>query len=472
MTQRNPIAPQGPSVKKKSFVERTLFPLIFLLGGGVVFLTTELNRWLAPHPKMGTPQELIDPQPRVKPMDAAVPPAETERAASRVWQPILNTWVVGLIPIALLVAVGVLFFTSRGAEMLSASDGELQSLLFDRTVLQPGQIALHVRNSSAQPLAITTAKINESIIPFILRPNKPIPPLGSAVIYLLYPWVQGESYNITLYSAGTASFDTSITDAAATPATDAHQMQNLTLIGLAVGLLPLMVGIAWFPTVNKAGSRLFLFLLAVAGGLLVFVGIAVAEEALENTALLSGAFQGVSLIGVAFILTFLFMITFSSLHTAMRDGHSSRGTAPAWVLASGIGFQNLAEGLGIGAAFSFGVPNLAILFMIGLILQNVVQGMRLISAVDQVDHIFWRLLGMGILGGLPGLLGIWLGGMITSQLLLVLCFAVGAGAVASGLYELIQHIRQTTAHRPMPVTIFAGFAAGIIALYVASILIV
>jgi zinc transporter, ZIP family len=465
MAEHNPIDPQAESPVKKSFFGRMLFPFFFLLGGGLVFLTTELSRWLTPHARGDESFETRPAPSPVTALDAAVPPGEARRSG-------LKTWVVGLVPIALLLGVGVFFFTGSGAGMLAAPDGESTTMLFDKTILQPGQIALHVRNSSTQPLTLTTVNINDSIIPFVLKPAKTIPPLGSAVVYLLYPWVQGQSYEITLYSADTASFVTTITDAAATPATTNNQMQNLTVIGLGIGLLPLLIGLAWFPTVNKAGTRPFLFLIALAGGLLVYLGIAVADEALENTALLSGAFQGAGLLAVAFTVTFLFLNAFSGLHAAIRDGHQHSPTAPAWILAFGIGFQNLAEGLAVGAAFSFGAVSLAVLFMIGLVLQNAVQGMHLTSILEKNDRSIWRLLGMGVLGGLPGLLGIWLGGMITSQMLLVLSIAIGGGAVAAALYDLIRNIRQTTAHRPMPVTVIAGFVAGILALYVASMLIV
>ena len=92
----------------------------------------------------------------------------------------------------------------------------VESLSIERTVLRPGTIELHLRNTSPQDLRIAQVVINDAFWPYEAAPGSTLPRLGSAVITLHYPWVEGEAYNITLLTSSSVRFETSIAAATAT----------------------------------------------------------------------------------------------------------------------------------------------------------------------------------------------------------------------------------------------------------------
>jgi zinc transporter, ZIP family len=459
--------------QKNGFFGRTLFPIFILLGGVTVFLTTELGRWFAPRSTAEAEPEWRNAQ--VSADVKTNEPSEPQGAPDTPAVHRLNSlaWGIGLslIPFFLLAGIIAVFITTHGGGTLATQNGEAAMLLFDRTVLQPGQFALHVRNSSLQPMTIATANVNDAIIPYVIKPAGPIPPLGSATVYLLYPWVEGQAYEITLSTRDSASFKTSVSDAEATSPPTPKTIRILLLVGLAAGLLPVLCGITWFPAITRAGPGLFLFLLAVAGGLLIYTGIALADQTLKNLPQVDGAFQGIGMLAVSFALAFLFLNAVSGVGSSLGMGQRSHRSAQAWIKAAGVGLQNFAAALAVGAAFSSDSAVLGTIFIMALIILNLTQGLRIIASMEKNERSFTWLLGTGVLAGAPAVLGIWLGFMTSSQMAFLLFYTIGAGAIVQALVEVIQRIRQSTTHQPMPVTIFAGFAAGMLALYMASILI-
>jgi len=74
---------------------------------------------------------------------------------------------------------------------------------------------------------------------------------------------------------------------------------------------------------------------------------------------------------------------------------------------------------------------------------------------------------LGLIGGAPAILGAWIGGLVYSQSLSVLFLAIGAGALFQVAYEIGRNlVWGTKASAEMPVTVFAGVAAGMLVLYV------
>ena len=78
------------------------------------------------------------------------------------------------------------------------------------------------------------------------------------------------------------------------------------LIGTYVGILPVLIGLLWFPFISKLSRSKYKFFLALTVGLLLFLGISTAEEAIEISANnLSDIFNGVLLVGTVAVVSFL-----------------------------------------------------------------------------------------------------------------------------------------------------------------------
>ena len=109
--------------------------------------------------------------------------------------------------------------------------------------------------------------------------------------------------------------------------------------------------------------------------------------------------------------------------------------------------------------------------MIGFIIQNITEGLGIVAPILKDRPSLRRLALMGLVAGAPAIAGAWIGGLAASQPLTVLFLAIGAGAVFEVVYEIGKLIRQDTAKRPMPLTIFGGVTAGMLMLYITGMLI-
>lgn len=376
-----------------------------------------------------------------------------------------------LLPILLLIGIIALFLYTSGAGLNVEPAAPIETLQFERTVLRPGEIELHIQNTSPQEIAIAQIIINDAFWLFTITPASTIPRLGSAVITLPYPWVEGDAYAIELLSANSVVFATEIPVAAATATADSKTLLSFTLIGLYVGVIPVILGMFWFPALRQLGPRWLTFLLAITAGLLVYLGIDATTEALEIAAELSGPFQGVGLVGLGTITTILLLDAISRRQTGIQRSEANQRLAVATMIAVGIGLHNLGEGLAIGAAYSVGAAALGTFLVIGFIIQNITEGLGIIAPVLRDRPPLQNLALLGVIGGAPAIVGAWIGGLFPSQLLAVLFLAIGSGAVFQVAYEIGKMIQRDMVKRPLPGTVFAGVTLGMLLLYVTGLFI-
>jgi zinc transporter ZupT len=378
-----------------------------------------------------------------------------------------KTAVLFALPVVLLALVIAVFLSSGGWQVQPAAP--IESLTFERTVLKPGLIELHVRNTGPQELAIAQIDIRDAFAPFSVSPDRVIPRLGRAVIRIPYPWVQAEPYGIRLFSSNSIPFDTAVEAAAETRMADAATLGGFTLIGIYVGVIPVFLGIFWYPALRRLGKRAFLWLMALTIGLLLFLGIDAVSEALETAASLGGPFQGAGLIGLGSVATFLVLAAIAGRQSRGTGQESRQPSRIALLIAVGIGLHNLGEGLAIGAAFSIGAAALGTFLVIGFILQNITEGLGIIAPIVRQKPSLPQLAALGLIGGAPAIAGTWVGGLLYSPALAVLFLAIGAGAVFEVAYEIGRLIRQEAPRQPF--TLASGVVAGMAALYVTGLLI-
>ena len=376
-----------------------------------------------------------------------------------------------VLPLILLAGVIALFLVTNGAGLHVQPAAPVESVTFEKTILHPEEIEFHIRNTGPQPITISAVNINDAIWPFTAEPSATLPRLGRATIKLEYPWVRGEAYEATLFSSNSIPFNVSIPVAASTALPDARTLLSFTLIGLYVGVIPVLLGITWFPALRRAGPRTFIFLMALTAGLLIFLGIDAANEALEVAGGVGSPFQGVGLVGIGVVVTFMLLDAITRWQVGIGRSEASQRLALASMIAVGIGLHNLGEGLAIGASFSVGAVSLGTFLVIGFILQNITEGLGILAPIVKDNPSWGRLAWMGVIGGGPAILGAWAGGFTYSQPLAVLFLSIGAGAVFEVAYEVFKLIRQSTLKKPSPLTVFSGVTAGMLLLYITGLLV-
>jgi zinc transporter ZupT len=381
-----------------------------------------------------------------------------------------RTFVLLLIPVILLAGVIALFLaTGGGLDLESAAP--VEDLNIERYDLEPNKITLHVRNTGPQELTIASVIINDAIMPFQVTPDAAIPRLGQADIHVNYAWSYGEAYGIRVFTGNAVPFDVEIPVAFDTPQPDAKTFWGFTLIGLYVGVIPVFLGIFWFPALRTLGRRTMTFLMAATAGLLVFLGLDTLAEALEFASQVPSAFQGIGLIGIGAVATFLLLDAISKKQTESTGNETDRRLAIAFMIAVGIGFHNLGEGLAIGAAYNVGEVALGTFLVVGFIIQNITEGLGIIAPVLRDRPTISRLALMGLMGGGPAIVGAWIGGFTPSPFLAVLFLAIGAGAIFEVIYEIAKLIQKDTARESMPMTVFSGVLTGMVLLWVTGLFI-
>ncbi|MBI2758270.1 MAG: metal transporter [Chloroflexi bacterium] len=381
-----------------------------------------------------------------------------------------RTFILLLIPILALAGVIALFLgTGGGLNLQSAAP--VEGLNVERYVLSRGGIDLYIRNTGPQKVTIAQVIINSAVWPFDAQPSAVIPRLGRAVIHLNYSWSQGEAYAIRLFTSNSIPFDVTIPVAFQTPQPSAKTFWGFTLVGLYVGVIPVFLGIFWFPALRQFGRRAMIFLMAVTAGLLIFLGFDTIAEAIEIAAQVPAAFQGIGLIGVGAVSTFMLLDAISKRQTKIIGNESGRRLAIAFMIAAGIGLHNLGEGLAIGAAYNVGEIAFGTFLVVGFIIQNITEGLGIIAPVLRDKPGVGKLALMGLIGGVPAILGAWIGGYTPSPFLAVLFFGIGAGAIFEVVYEIAKLIQKDTSKQAMPLTVFSGVLAGMLLLWITGLLI-
>lgn len=382
----------------------------------------------------------------------------------------IRTFVLLILPILLLAGVIALFLSTGGGLHLESA-APVENLDVERYHLKRDLIELYVRNTGPEALTIAQIGVNEAIMPFTVTPDTTIPRLGRAVIHIPYPWSYAEAYGISIFTTNAIVFGVDIPVAFETPQPDATTFWGFTLIGLYVGVIPVFLGIFWFPALRSLGCRTMTFLMAATAGLLIFLGLDTLAEALEFAADVPATFQGVGLIGIGAVSTFLLLDAISKSQTNTSGDESQRRLSVAFIIAVGIGFHNLGEGLAIGAAYNVGEIALGTFLVVGFIIQNITEGLGIIAPVLRDKPTIGKLAIMGLIGGAPAILGAWIGGYTPSPFLAVLFLAIGAGAIFQVIYEIAKLIQKDTQREAMPMTVFSGVLTGMMLLWVTGLLI-
>ena len=379
------------------------------------------------------------------------------------------TFVLLLLPILLLAGVIFLFLRTGGGLDLD-SPAPIENLNVERYHLEHDHIELHVQNTGPDALTVASIIINDAVMPFEVSPSPNIPRLGKATISIQYAWTEGEAYSVRIFTGNAVPFDVDIPVAFETPAPEAKTFWSFTLIGLYVGVIPIFLGIFWLPALRTLGKKWMTFLMAVTTGLLIFLGLDTFNEALEQAAILPSTYQGIGLIGIGAVATYMLLELIDNPKSAERS-ESDQRLSIAWRIAIGIGIHNLGEGLAIGAAYNIGEIALGTFLVVGFIIQNITEGLGIISPILRDRPTIGQLALLGLIGGAPAIVGAWIGGYTPSPFLAVLFLAIGTGAIFQVAVEIAKLIQKDTVKQPMPGYIFSGVLTGMLMLWVTGIFI-
>jgi zinc transporter, ZIP family len=373
-------------------------------------------------------------------------------------------WVLALVPLLLLgILLAYLVLTGGGLKDLAGPP--LEQVKIQRVTLpEPGIIVVEVINDGPQTVTIPQVLVDEAYWQFTAEPSTTLPRLGTATFTIPYPWVEEEAHAITLITSLGTTFEGEVPVAVETPEPSRDLFWRFALIGLYVGVVPVALGMLWYPWMRRLSKQAMNFILSLTVGLLVYLAIGTYLDAQEFAAELPAFWQGTPVL----ILTSLI-----SLGVLLALGNRSKTSERkplglAYQIALGIGLHNLGEGLAIGAAFAAGEAALGTFLVLGFTLHNITEGVGIAAPIVRQNPGFKHFALLVLLAGGPAILGTWIGGFAFNPVLATLFLAIGVGAILQVVWEVgkLVAIDSATIERPtLNWTNLAGFVLGVGIMY-------
>jgi len=371
---------------------------------------------------------------------------------------------LALVPLALLGLLVWLFLTSDPLGPLGVTAPPVEEVVFERAWLDAEGIHLRVRADGSEPVRIAQVQVDGAYWSFVQDPPGPLGRLQAASIHVPYPWVEGETHFVALVTGTGLVFEHEIAAAVPTPPFTLERLLAYALLGIYVGVVPVSLGLLFYPALRSLGARGMRFLLALTVGLLAFLLIDTLQEGLALAAGAAGAFQGGALVWLAAAVAFLALLA-----VGRRRGRPV-GLALAGFLALGIGLHNLGEGLAIGAALAAGEVALGSFLVVGFTLHNVTEGVGIAGVMTRDRPTLARFVALAALAGLPAVLGTWFGAFAYAPQWAALFLGLGAGAILQVIVEVGAHLAREEGGL-LSGTTLAGFAAGLAVMYLTAMLV-
>ncbi|CAN5246736.1 metal transporter [soil metagenome] len=374
-----------------------------------------------------------------------------------------------LVPVLVLALVvgAVSMSGSWFADLIGRNPPPADEFDIRRVEFEPGEIRILVRNPQPDDLTIANVNVDDAIVPFSIDGPSTLGRLRSSTIVVPYDWVEDDPIAVGVTSSTGIQTVEEIPAAVATPEPSLDSFLGYALIGVLVGVVPVALGLLWLPALRQVSAAWLSAFMALTAGLLAFLGVSALTEAFELQAALPSALGGSGLVLLGVALSFLGM---TALAGRLGKGTGATGFALALLVAIGIGVHNMGEGLAIGASFAVGELQLGTFLIVGFMIHNVTEGLGIAAPVAKVRVTVLTLAGLALIAGAPTILGAWLGGFTTSDVLGPFFFAIAAGAAFQVVVEVGRYVARQAPGGLRSGYAVGGFLAGIVAMYVTGIL--
>ncbi len=339
-----------------------------------------------------------------------------------------------------------------------------------RVEFQPGEIRIRVRNPQPEKLTIASVTVDDAIVPFTVDGPVTLNRLRSSTIVVPYNWVEGDPIAVGVTSSTGIETVHEVPAAVETPSASARGFLGYGVIGLLVGVVPVALGLLWLPSLRRADPKWLAAFMALTGGLLSFLAVESLSEAFTLQAQLPGSLGGAGLVLLGVAVSALGMTFLSSRLTRGRVGAAGLGLA--LLVAIGIGVHNLGEGLAIGTSFAVGELQLGSFLVVGFMIHNLTEGLAIAAPATDTRRIsFPQLLGLAVIAGGPAILGAWVGGYASSDVLAVVFFGAAAGAALQVVVEVGRFVARRAPGGLRSGWVIGGYLSGILVMYVTGLLV-
>jgi len=414
--------------------------------------------------------------------------------------------VIALIPLIVLSGM-LVFLLGPGMSILNIGI-PLPEITIEKIEFQNDKIVAFIRNTGPEGVDVAQADINDRMIPAGIEPSKTLSRLAEAKVIVPFSWIAGVPYEVGITTSDGTRFSKSVEAAALAPTPNVEQASYFAIIGIYVGVIPVLIGLLWFPFIKRLSMNKYKFFLSLTAGLLVFLGI---DALVESNGIvgqnIAGAFNGQVLIAMITIITFLVLlytseklverakmksddntsksnlVTYSSSPSSttkipqkQQQQQLAKPFAIAMMIAIGIGLHDFGEGLAIGAAVLLGEVALSTFLIVGFTLHNTTEGLAIVAPMAKSGGkvTIRKLIVMGLIAGIPTIVGAWIGGFLYSPIAAIIFLSIGAGAIFQVVYSITSWMSSNTSEprkAMLSTPMIAGFTVGMAIMYATSLLI-
>ncbi|MDS0243890.1 MULTISPECIES: metal transporter [unclassified Haloferax] len=397
-------------------------------------------------------------------------------AVDRTERPLgLPKWAAALLPILLLGLIVGGFFVATPLASLDNGGAPLPDVSVTHTTLPSEEtVVLHVTNNGPDEVTISQVLVDEAYWSFDVQGaggDNTLAPRESAQVVIPYHWNPGWDLETALILSDGATVHHTIIAPSQSPGLTTDLLVTMAVIGLFVGVIPVALGMLWFPFLQSMSDRWLHAILAFSAGILAFLAIDAGFEAFELGEQVPGAFEGPALVALGIIGALLAVQAISAWRQGRAEAGDARAQSGLWVaylVAIGIGLHNLAEGLAIGSSFALGRVSLGAFLVIGFMLHNVTEGPAVVAPVARGERPnVLHFVGLGFIAGAPVILGGWLGSLAFSPTLGAFFLAVGVGAILQVIWELREMVSRNG--RVGSALNLVTFLVGLVVMYVTDL---
>ncbi|MDN5934128.1 MAG: hypothetical protein L0I24_24155, partial [Pseudonocardia sp.] len=201
------------------------------------------------------------------------------------------SWLLTAVTVLVIGTVLALLGVFGGASLPERAGPPVEELAVEHAVLTPGVIELTLRNTGPDPVQLAQVFVNDVYVGFT-GAEEPIGRLATETVRLDVPWQPGQPYLVSMLTSTGAVLEHEIAAAVETPGPGGGFFGLMVLLGVYVGVIPVLLGMLVLPALRRASGTTVRILLAVTVGLLVFLAIDAVVEGIELAEASSGAFGG------------------------------------------------------------------------------------------------------------------------------------------------------------------------------------
>ena len=382
-------------------------------------------------------------------------------------------WLLPVVAIASLVALFLVFDPIGSLREVPP----VEVVAVERTVLKESEITLQLRNDGPDPVTIAQVLVNEAYSSFEIT-DPTLDRLETTTMRIPYPWEEGLPLGIAMVTSTGVTIEHEIEAAALTPEADRSTIAIYALLGIYIGVIPVAIGLFWYPSLRRASKRWIGFFLAFTVGLLGFLLIDTVAEGFELAGETPAALEGLSLFALGAVGAVAGLAAFERFLEGRRATQSVEqsgartigGLVLAYLIATGIGLHNLGEGLAVGAALAGGEIALGTFLILGFAIHNTTEGLAIVAPLgpEAKRPSLWHFAALGAVAGAPTILGAWGGGFAFAPAWAALAFGVAAGAIAQVMWQIVRGMSRE--HGLASGLGALGLMAGLVFMYVTGLL--